>query len=141
MKLTDELKAELERLYVDDGLSSVEVARRLGTSRTTVLRLLHQSGVALRHKGWLGGTYLSSDGYVNVMRPDHPMANVKGYVKRSILNWEAANDSAWPADKEPHHENLNKLDDRADNVKPLTHSEHARVHSKLRRARRHKPLP
>jgi hypothetical protein len=141
MKLTESLKETLRQLYITDGLSSAEVARRLRTSESTALRLLHQSGVAVRHSGWLGGTYLSSDGYVNVLRPGHPMANVKGYVKRSILNWEEANQQPWPIDREPHHKNLDKLDDRADNVVPLTHSEHARVHAELKRANRLKPLP
>jgi len=44
-------RERLERLYVRDGLSTVEIARRLGTNRETVRRLIHACGLPMRSKG------------------------------------------------------------------------------------------
>ena len=77
---------------------------------------------------WKGGEHKNSDGYVIIYHPNHPRAHSDGYVKRSILVWEEANQKPFPVGKEPHHDNEIRDDDRPENIIPLTHSEHTRHH-------------
>ena len=42
---------KLERLYVRDGLSTLQVATRLGTNRETARRLIHRYGLPMRSQG------------------------------------------------------------------------------------------
>lgn len=41
-------RARLERLYVDEGLSSAVIARRFGTSDVTILEWLHRFSIPIR---------------------------------------------------------------------------------------------
>ena len=66
------------------------------------------------------------------MRHDHPLANKEGYVMRAVLVWEEAHNKPFPKDRMPHHKNLVKDDDRAENIVPLTMSQHMKIHAKLR---------
>ena len=76
---------------------------------------------------WKGGIR-HNQGYVYLFRPSHPRANLKGYVHRSILNWEEANERPFPDGMEPHHKNEIKGDDRPENIEPKTHSKHTHDH-------------
>ena len=80
---------------------------------------------------WAGGLR-KRNGYVYVMRHDHPLANKEGYVMRAVLVWEEAHNKPFPKDRMPHHKNLVKDDDRAENIVPLTMSQHMKIHAKLR---------
>lgn len=44
-------KAQLERLYVHEGLSTLALADRLGTNRESVRLLIHRYGLAMRTQG------------------------------------------------------------------------------------------
>ena len=44
-------REKLERLYVRDGLSTVEIAGRLGSNRETIRKLIHRYGIPMRSKG------------------------------------------------------------------------------------------
>ncbi len=44
-------KMHLERLYIKDCLSTLQLAERLGTNRETVRRLIHRYGIEMRSKG------------------------------------------------------------------------------------------
>jgi DNA-binding transcriptional regulator LsrR (DeoR family) len=52
-RLRDRLaKDKLERLYVLDGLSKVQIAERVGSNRESVRKLLLQYGIELRKPGY-----------------------------------------------------------------------------------------
>jgi len=88
----------------------------------------NHAGVHNSH--WRGGVCLDSDGYVLVKRREHPRADIRGYVKRSILVWEKAHDGvSFPEGMEPHHKNEVKDDDRPENIEPKTHAGHTRDHN------------
>lgn len=79
---------------------------------------------------WKGGSFFDGK-YMNLRLPTHPRAGSDGYVRRSIVNWEKANGLPFPEGKEPHHRNENKMDDRPENIEPLTHEEHTSLHRRL----------
>lgn len=126
--------AELLRMH-RMGATLKKIAIYFGCSCSTPSRRLRKLGIykgrqGKKAPGWKGGELLNSDGYAIVMRPNHLRADITGYVKRSIVIWEAYHDLPWPEDKEPHHQNEDKLDDDPKNVKPLTHSKHISLHAK-----------
>lgn len=52
-RLPDRLaKDKLERLYLQDGLSTVQIAERVGSNRESVRKLLLQYGIELRNPGY-----------------------------------------------------------------------------------------
>lgn len=141
MGLKEANLALIEKLYVEDGLSMRAIGEKLGLARTTIFRKLHEQNIVTRHStcrnclrtgenhpNWDGGLRLDPDGYVNIMQHGHPRANRYGYVRRSIINWEEANDKPFPEDKFPHHINGDSIDDRPENILPVTSSEHAKIH-------------
>ncbi len=85
-----------------------------------------------RNPNWKGGEY-RHNGYVYVLRPEHPMASEGGgrYVQRAVLVWEEANGRPFPEGMEPHHKNEVKDDDRPENIEPKTHSAHAKLTREL----------
>lgn len=44
-------KAQLERLYVREGLTTLALAERLSTNRESVRKLIHRYGLPMRSKG------------------------------------------------------------------------------------------
>ena len=51
-KLTDLMARDrLERLYLHDGLSTIQIAERVGSNRETVRKLIHRYGIPMRSKG------------------------------------------------------------------------------------------
>lgn len=95
-----------------------------------------KSPMARNHRGpgnpnWNGGEYTAEDGYVYLWRPDHPLANERGYVMRATVVWEEAHgNQPFPEGMAPHHKNGVRNDDRPDNIEPKTRSEHAKEHIK-----------
>ena len=84
-----------------------------------------------RSHNWRGGVK-HTNGYVYRYMPGHPHATKDGYVLQGVVNWEEANDLPFPKGKVPHHKDLNKRNDAADNIEPLTRLEHKRLHALLR---------
>jgi hypothetical protein len=143
------MREDWARLYVDECLSTIQIGVRDGVSHQTVMRHLARLGIVRRNRGramernhkWQGGLKLDSDGYVNIKMPKHRLADTRGYVRLSIVSWEEANGAPFPEGKEPHHIDLDRCNDAADNIRPLTHLEHALEHGRIRSIARRKPLP
>ncbi len=131
----------VEELYTKEGLTANAIGAILDMSHTTILRRLHEHAIPInkygknghRNSHWKGGEALDGCGYTRVLRPNHLRANKHGYVLRGIVNWEKAHGMTLPEGKEPHHNDLNKLNDAAKNIEPMTHVGHAMTHASLRR--------
>lgn len=115
------------------GMTSKEIAKHFGCCFSTICNRLRKHeihGITKKIERTTG------PGYAAVLRPDHPRADERGCVLRSVLNWEAYHKRPFPRDREPHHLNGNRLDDRPGNILSLLHSEHMALHAWLRRERR-----
>lgn len=81
---------------------------------------------------WDGSSW--DDGFVagermRVYRPDFPRSNSGGWALRSLVVWWLNTGEVPVLGEEViHHINENKLDDRLENLKKLTHSEHQKIH-------------
>jgi len=72
---------------------------------------------------WKGGRRLSSGGYVEIMRRDHPRARANGYVFEHLVVWEEHNGSL-PPGWHVHHVNGNKQDNSIGNLQGMPSQEH-----------------
>jgi hypothetical protein len=82
---------------------------------------------------WNGGVRTTSAGYRQVKRPDHPRADVKGYVYEHVLVAEAALGRHLPPQAEVHHFNEIKDDNRGANLVICEdHAYHRLLHARAR---------
>ena len=75
---------------------------------------------------WKGGI-TKHNGYIYIHKPKHPFNN-NGYVKRTRLVAEKYLGHYLTKKDITHHINGIKNDDRPENIKIITRSEHAKIH-------------
>ena len=76
------------------------------------------------------GSYrrVRGDGYVDLWRPDHPIATGIGYVaEHRMVAWDAG--LLTDPNLQVHHKNHDKTDNRIENLEVLDVAEHARLHA------------
>lgn len=78
--------------------------------------------------GGIGHKKIRSDGYVSIYFPDYPKASKNGYVMEHDLVMECIISRHLKDDEVVHHINGVRNDNRKENLKLMTFSEHARHH-------------
>lgn len=69
------------------------------------------------------------DGYFMIHQPEHKRANHQGYVKHQIIIWERAHLEALPPGWIVHHVNGVITDNRQENLRAFTNSQHCKFHA------------
>ena len=78
-----------------------------------------------KHPNWKGGKYKHHDGYVYVLKPDHPYANHQGYVfEHRLIMEQHVGRYLIPNIDDVHHINGIKDDNRIENLQLLLHGNH-----------------
>ena len=90
-------------------------------------RCLSCSNKGSRHPNWKGGKKMQS-GYVLIHQPDRPNSDANGYIKRSHLVWETANDRYIQSGEIIHHVDGCRDNDVSENLRLMTPSEHGSLH-------------
>lgn len=86
------------------------------------------AGKGFNHWNWKGGIKKDVSGYILLYIPGHPMADIKGYVKRSRFIMSETLGRPLVSNELVHHINGIKDDDRPENLK-LTHKgKHTTIH-------------
>jgi len=85
-------------------------------------------GKGSNHYGWKGGKRKHGHGYQYIWCPDHPFAIKLGYVLEHRLVMEKHLGRYLTKDEDVHHINGDRLDNRIENLKLMTKSEHSRYH-------------
>ena len=74
-----------------------------------------------------GGRTITSGGYLYLLRPDHPNATKIGYVMAHRVIMEEHLGRILDRNEDVHHINGKKTDNRIENLKLLSHSDHSRI--------------
>lgn len=83
-------------------------------------------------KGGIGHKKKRADGYIAVYFPDHPQSNSEGYIMEHDLVMECIIGRHLKSEECVHHINFIRHDNRKENLRLMTKSEHMSLHSKLR---------
>jgi hypothetical protein len=84
--------------------------------------------IGAKNHNWKGGRTVGTAGYVEMLAPDHPRADSKGYVREHILVYEAAYGPV-PKGYVVHHKNGDKQDNRLENLEAMTAVAHSKLHN------------
>lgn len=85
------------------------------------------------HKiGGIGHKKTRSDGYIYIYFPDHPMSTADGYIMEHVLVMECLIGRHLKKEECVHHINKERNDNRKENLKLMTRSEHMSFHAKER---------
>lgn len=85
-----------------------------------------------KERGGIGHKKKRNDGYIYIYFPDHPRSTKDGYMMEHILVMEAIQGRHLRQDECVHHINGVKDDNRKNNLKLMTKSEHISFHMKKR---------
>lgn len=130
-------KEELQRLYRDEGLTTYQIANKLGVVSQAVLRTMNKFGIKRRsrkevtrgekHYNWKGGRYLHKDGYVFVKAETHPHRTSRGYALEHILVVEKQLGRFLRKGEVVHHLNGIKDDNRIENLVVMRNQAHSNL--------------
>lgn len=76
--------------------------------------------------------YVDGNGYVRILKPEHPFHDNRGYVKEHRLVIEGYLGRYLRKDELIHHINENKSDNRLSNLQKMSKVEHMRHHNHWR---------
>lgn len=77
---------------------------------------------------WKGGRTIAGNGYVFILRPDHPFCDVNGRIKEERLIMEKHLGRYLTKKEIVHHKNKIKTDNRIENLQIVSSLEHSRIH-------------
>lgn len=89
---------------------------------------------------YTGGNTVIYKGYVMELCPDHPKANMWGYVAQHRLVYERHHGLYLSPRIDIHHDNRERADNRIENLMPYTRSEHIAIHRAEKREQHLLPL-
>lgn len=127
------------KLYIEQKLTCLEIARRFKCSYNTIRRALYQLNYLRSNSEAINVAYANGhrksgraeriirDDYVYIWVPGHHLADGKGYVSEHRLAWEETHNRSLPKGWVVHHVNGIKADNRPDNLVAYPKSKHDKV--------------
>lgn len=88
----------------------------------------------------VGHKKVRKDGYISIYFPDHPKSNKEGYIMEHDLVMECYIGRWLKDDEIVHHKNKKRNDNKIENLKLMTKSDHARFHAIERKKERNDDL-
>ncbi len=78
------------------------------------------------HK-WKGGISKDTKGYIQILKPNHPFADSRGYTRQHRLVWEQHNNAILLPWADVHHINGDIVDNRIGNLQAMMHGDHTKL--------------
>ena len=115
-----------------------EAGRRAGSCKKgKTLSKEHRSKISEGRKSHSPGHIkLRTDGYRSLYYPDYPSSNKNGYVMEHVYIMEQHIGRQLRDNECVHHINFNRADNRIENLKLMTKSEHMSYHNTLRHSKK-----
>ena len=117
----------------DSGMTLKEIGLIFNCSSSNIRHVILRNGGKTRPNGhhikgkknwnWKGGR-INMRGYVGILNPTHPRADLHGYVLEHILVWEKAHNKRLRKGFIVHHLNGIKNDNRIENLVAMKRGEH-----------------
>ncbi len=121
--ITPKQDAMIARLYLK-GFAVKAITLKTGLGKKTIWNSLKRTKTPIRPRAnygpkngcWHGGRRIDDDGYVLILRPDHPDARKSGYILEHRFVMEQAIGRRLGRREVVHHKNRNKQDNRLSNL-------------------------
>lgn len=123
--------AELQKLIPNKSPQGIyKKAYKMGLRKSAEIEFRNRSEAKKGEKGsnWHGGSRTTRAGYRQILCPEHPRADSRGYVMEHILAWEQSTGVPVPKDCCIHHLNGNKADNRIQNLCMMQRTAHTMFH-------------
>lgn len=117
----------------------VERIRKMHTGKIISLETKKKMSKSKTKKG-IGHKKMRTDGYIAIYFPDHPKSNKDGYIMEHDLVMECFIGRWLNKNEVVHHINNIKSDNKIENLKLMTKSEHMSMHAKERQEQRRRLL-
>lgn len=125
---------KLKELY-ENGWSLTKIARLMNCGRNTILRRLQVVGARItsskkryhspeEHPNWKGGIMHDQKGYIKLRKPEHPKADLNGYVREHRVVMEKHLGRQLEDFEYVHHKNGIKTDNRIENLEIMINQLH-----------------
>ncbi|WP_242161797.1 HNH endonuclease [Bacillus cereus group sp. BfR-BA-01522] len=122
------------------GESATSIAKDLRKGTLAITRCLKRNGIEIRkcvgenHPSWKGGRISKGDGYIGIWKPDHERADKQGYVfEHTLVAERMLGRLPIKGEEVVHHINLDKTDNREENLYVCGYRKHTRIHRQLDR--------
>lgn len=133
----EEFKHYLTKEYVENCRNIESIAEEINVSNRTILNYLKKYGIDRRSRNkksscFTGGRNVCSNGYVEIIVPNHPATNARGYVYEHRIVAERKLGRYLRPDEVVHHIDGNKINNSPGNLIVLSNENHAQLHALLK---------
>lgn len=114
----------------------IQSNQRKGKHFSPQTEFVSQQTAGAKNFRWKNGKWITSQGYIHILLPTHPRANIRGYVPEQVLISEQYLGHHLSQDEVVHHINEVKTDNCPENLYVFPNkTEHARHHMNLLRGK------
>jgi len=125
--------------YAIEKLTTYQIAALVNVDHSAISYWLKKHNIERRNPNlpgpsnpsWKNGRTIDAQGYVRLLVPNHPNANLNGYIPEHRLIAEKAIGRFLKSNEDVHHINGNRADNRNFNLVICTRAYHISLHRRM----------